>query len=76
MPDFCWMTTSSWPFGCFTSIGDAEKSKSGPSFAGQFGLSGGFVGRQPPAQTSLASGCCDHSELAGVHVEREHGVAS
>ena len=53
----------SWPFGFFTSIGEAEKSKSGPSVAGQFGLSAGLVGRHPPVQTSLASGCCDHRSL-------------
>ena len=35
-----------------TSDGDAEKSKSGPSFEGQFGLSG-FSARQPMVQLSF-----------------------
>src|SRR2546421_7953840 len=43
MPDLLWMMRMSWPFDFFVSIGDAEKSWSGPCSAGQRGLSGFFA---------------------------------
>src|SRR5204863_9261351 len=59
MPDLLWMIRMSWPFDFFASIGDAEKSWSGPCSAGQRGLSG-FVAWQPIIQTSFGTGCATH----------------
>src|SRR5215510_14540337 len=59
IPDFDWMIRMSWPFDFFASIGDAEKSWSGPCSAGQRGLSG-FFAWQPIIQTSLGTGCATH----------------
>ena len=47
--------------------------KSGPSFAGQFGLSG-FSGRQPSVQLSFGVAWFTHFTRAALHVERDHGV--
>ena len=61
MPDFCGSTSRSRP-PAFTSAGDAEKSKSGPSVSGQFGLSG-FFARQPSVQVSFGMSCWNHRTL-------------
>src|SRR5215831_1505772 len=59
IPDFDWMIRMSCPFDLFASIGDAEKSWSGPCSAGQRGLSG-FFAWQPIIQTSFGTGWATH----------------
>src|SRR4051812_42038023 len=50
-PDFCGGTSRSLPF-TVTSVGGAEKSKSGPSVSGQAGFDPSFFCGHPPVQLS------------------------
>ena len=72
IPDFCGSTRRSRPL-TVTRLGEAEKSKSGPSFAGQFALSG--IDRSAAERPVVVRRDLIHPlACSAVHVEREHRV--